>query len=150
MCEDRTHYFIHSGSSAKDHNQAGLLTIISKRVVDKGSRRFISAIDGRLMHVQFKHAQQIQAVPLRSRLMIGGDCNCNSPCTVTLAHSGPHILPKPDHGIQDADYFNALVQRLDLVVLNTFSSSPCTYIPMESAEVANRLLADKAASGRRT
>ena len=88
MWEDRTHYFIHSGSSAKDHNQAGLLTIISKRVVDKGSRRFISAIDGRLIRVQFKHAQQIQAVPLRSRLMIGG--HCNSPCTVTLPHSGSH------------------------------------------------------------
>ena len=42
--EDDTHYFIHSGTSAKDHKQAGILTIISKRIVDPGSLRFISAI----------------------------------------------------------------------------------------------------------
>ena len=105
MWEDATHYFIHSGTNAKDHQQAGLLTVISKRIVDKGSLRFVSAIDGRLMRVQFKHGprqidvinfyqhtwrptkhvqslrhkawdsltQQIQTVPLRSRLLIGGD-----------------------------------------------------------------------------
>ena len=40
MCErgPDTHYFIHSGTSAKDHSQAGLLTIISKRIVDQGPR----------------------------------------------------------------------------------------------------------------
>ena len=151
MWEDNTHYFIHSGTNAKDHQQAGLLTVISKRIVDKGSLRFISAIDGRLMRVQFKHGprqvdvinfyqhtwrptkhvqslrhkawdsltQQIQAVPLRSRLLIGGDFN--TPCTASAPHAGPNVLPKPDHGIQDADDLLAIVQGLDLIFLNTFT-----------------------------
>ena len=145
MWENATYYFIHSGTNAKDHNQAGLLTIISKRVVDKGSLRYISAIDGRLMRVQFKHGprqvdvinfyqhtwrptkhvqslrhkawdlltQHIQAVPLRSRLLIGGDFN--TPCTASSPHGGPNVLPKPDHGIQDADDLQAIIQGLDLV-----------------------------------
>ena len=153
MWEDATHYFIHSGTSAKDHSQAGLLTIISKRVVDKGSLRFISAIDGRLLRVQFKHGprqvdvinfyqhtwrptkhvqslrhkawdsltQQIQAVPLRSRLLVGGDFN--TPCTASSPYAGPNVLHKPEHGIQDADDLQAIVQGLDLVFLNTFSQA---------------------------
>ena len=153
MWEDATHYFIHSGTSAKDHSQAGLLTIISKRIVDKGSLRFISAIDGRLLRVQFKHGprqvdvinfyqhtwrptkhvqslrhkawdsltQQIQAVPLRSRLLVGGDFN--TPCTASSPYAGPNVLPKPEHGIQDADDLQAIVQGLDLVFLNTFSQA---------------------------
>ena len=40
--EDADHYFVHSGSSAKDHCQGGLLTVISKRIVEKGSLRLIS------------------------------------------------------------------------------------------------------------
>ncbi|CAE7256948.1 unnamed protein product [Symbiodinium sp. KB8] len=151
--QDATHYFIHSGTSAKDHSQAGLLTIISKRIVDKGSLRFISAIDGRLLRVQFKHGprqvdvinfyqhtwrptkhvqslrhkawdsltQQIQAVPLRSRLLVGGDFN--TPCTASSPYAGPNVLPKPEHGIQDADDLQAIVQGLDLVFLNTFSQA---------------------------
>ncbi|CAE7241161.1 Riok1 [Symbiodinium necroappetens] len=153
MWEDATHYFIHSGTNAKDHQQAGLLTVVSKRIVDKGSLRFVSAIDGRLMRVQFKHGprqvdvinfyqhtwrptkhvqslrhkawdsltQQIQAVPLRSRLLVGGDFN--TPCTASTPHAGPHVLPKPDHGIQDADDLQAIVQGLDLIFLNTFSQA---------------------------
>ena len=53
--EDDTHYYIHSGTSVRDHQQAGLLTILSKRIVDRGSLRFVAAIDGRLLRVQFKH-----------------------------------------------------------------------------------------------
>ena len=151
--EDDTHYFIHSGTSAKDHKQAGILTIISKRIVDPGSFRFISAIEGRLQRIQFKHGprqvdvinfyqhtwrptahvqalrhkawdaltHQIQAVPLRSRLIVGGDFN--TPCTTTAPHSGPGVLRKTDQGIQDADEFAAIIQGLDLVVLNTYQQS---------------------------
>ena len=38
MWEDATYYFIHSGTSAKDHSQAGLLTIISKRVPNRPAK----------------------------------------------------------------------------------------------------------------
>ncbi|CAE7238879.1 CFDP2 [Symbiodinium sp. CCMP2456] len=157
--EDDTHYFIHSGTSAKDHSHAGLLTVISKRIVDPGSLRFISAIDGRILRVQFKHGprqvdvinfyqhtwrptahvqslrhkawdvlnQQVQAVPLRSRLLLGGDFN--TPPTVGPPHTGRHILHKPDHGVQDADDFAAFLKGLDLVLLNTFAqhAPPHTY-----------------------
>ena len=69
--------------------------------------------------------QQIQAVPLRSRLLIGGDFN--TPCTASSPHAGPNVLPKPDHGIQDADDLQAIVQGLDLVFLNTFSQAVQTH-----------------------
>ena len=157
--EDDTHYYIHSGTSVRDHQQAGLLTILSKRIVDRGSVRFVAAIDGRLLRVQFKHGprqvdvinfyqhtwrntahvqamrykawetltQQTQAVPLRSRLLVGGDFN--TPCVAAAPHSGPGILQKSDHGAQDLDDFTAILQGLDLVVLNTFqqSVSPHTF-----------------------
>ena len=118
-----------------------------------GSLRFISAIEGRLQRIQFKHGprqvdvinfyqhtwrptthvqalrhkawdaltHQIQAVPLRSRLIVGGDFN--TPCTATAPHSGPGVLRKADQGVQDADEFAAIIQGLDLVVLNTYQQS---------------------------
>ena len=33
------------------------------------------------------------------------------------------MLPKPDHGVQDADDLLAIVQGLDLIFLNTFSQA---------------------------
>ena len=62
--------------------------------------------------------QQSQAVPLRSRLLVGGDFN--TPCATTAPHSSRGVLHKPDHGIQYVEDFTAIVQGLDLVVLNTY------------------------------
>ena len=155
--EDEQHYFIHTGSQAKDHCHAGVLTVIARRIVDPGSLRFIAPIAGRLLRVQFKHGprqidvinvyqhtwrntkhvtalrsklwdaltKQVHEVPLRSRLLIGGDFN--TPCLQAVAPAvGLSVLTKPDHGILDSDDFGCLIQGLDLVVLNTYQQEvPC-------------------------
>ena len=155
--EDEQHYFIHTGSQAKDHCHAGVLTVIARRIVDPGSLRFIAPIAGRLLRVQFKHGprqidvinvyqhtwrntkhvtalrsklwdeltKQVHEVPLRSRLLPGGDCN--TPCLQAGAPAvGLSILAKPDHGILDSEDFGCLIQGLDLVVLNTYQQAvPC-------------------------
>ena len=155
--EDEQHYFIHTGSQAKDHCHAGVLTVIARRIVDPGSLRFIAPIAGRLLRVQFKHGprqidvinvyqhtwrntkhvtalrsklwdeltKQVHEVPLRSRLLIGGDFN--TPCLQAGAPAvGLSVLAKPDHGILDSDDFGCLIQGLDLVVLNTYQQEvPC-------------------------
>ena len=155
--EDEQHYFIHTGSQAKDHCHAGVLTVIARRIVDPGSLRFIAPIAGRLLRVQFKHGprqidvinvyqhtwrntkhvtalrsklwdeltKQVHEVPLRSRLLIGGDFN--TPCLQAGAPAvGLSVLAKPDHGILDSDDFGCLIQGLDLVVLNTYQQAvPC-------------------------
>ena len=78
------------------------------------SRRCVTK-PGMPLHIKFR------LCPFVARLIVGGDFN--TPCTTSAPHSGPGVLRKMGQGIQDADEFAAIIQGLDLVVLNTYQQS---------------------------
>ncbi|CAE6924474.1 unnamed protein product, partial [Symbiodinium sp. CCMP2592] len=55
MCEDSRWFFLHSGSTARDFKQGGVLIMLSKRIVDPGSVRFVEPLPGRILWAHFTH-----------------------------------------------------------------------------------------------
>ena len=58
MWEDSHWVFIHSGSPARDFKQGGVLIMLSRRIVDSGSVRYVEPLPGRLLWVYFRHKGQ--------------------------------------------------------------------------------------------
>ncbi|CAE7319382.1 Capn15, partial [Symbiodinium sp. CCMP2592] len=55
MWEDPRWFFLHSGSTARDFKQGGVLIMLSKRIVDPGSVRFVEPLPGRILWAHFTH-----------------------------------------------------------------------------------------------
>ncbi|CAE7731851.1 atxn2, partial [Symbiodinium microadriaticum] len=153
MWEDSHWVFIHSGSPARDFKQGGVLIMLSRRIVDSGSVRYVEPLPGRLLWVYFRHKGQsfdllnlyqhawrdserirtlrhraldtltksLQAVSLRSILLVAGDFNCQ--CVQQPPHVGACVMSQA-HWSADAPDFQAFVVGNDLVALNTHTQLP--------------------------
>ena len=153
-CWDTNQYFfIHSGSATKDFKQGGLLTVISKKLVDQGSLRYVEPLPGRLHRVQFSRRSQPcdlinfyqhawhdtehirtlrhQALDgltrviqqVPKRSLLIVGGDFNTSCACSAPHIGAQLLPPPPRWATDQEDLQAMVLGLDLCVLNTFQSS---------------------------
>ena len=152
-CWDTNQYFfIHSGSATKDFKQGGLLTVISKKLVDQGSLRYVEPLPGRLHRVQFsrrsqpcdlinfyqhawhdtEHIRTLRHQALDSltrviqqvpkRSLLIIGGDFNTSCACSAPHIGAQLLPPPPRWATDQEDLQAMVLGLDLCVLNTFQS----------------------------
>eukprot|EP00439_Symbiodinium_sp_Y106_P065823 s1964_g10.t1 len=147
MWEDSRWIFIHSGSTARDFKQGGVLA------VDPGSIRIVEPLPGRILWVHFLHkgrpidllnfyqhtwkgservaqlrhraldvlTKSIQSVSLRSVLIAAGDCNAQ--CIQQQPHVGSTVMSHA-HWAEDSGDFQSFIEGNDLVALNTFTSLP--------------------------
>ena len=146
------YFFVHSGSSAADFKQGGLLTIVAKRLVDPGTLRYVDPLPGRLLRVQFyRHSQpcdvlnfyqhtwkatdhirrlRTQALDhltrtihmIPKRSLMIIGGDFNATCVHSAPHVGRCVMERSQLWATDQEDLQALILGLHLCALNTFQS----------------------------
>ena len=146
------YFFVHSGSSAADFKQGGLLTIVAKRLVDPGTLRYVDPLPGRLLRVQFyRHSQpcdvlnfyqhtwkatdhirrlRTQALDhltrtihmIPKRSLMIIGGDFNATCVHSAPHVGRYVMERSQLWATDQEDLQALILGLNLCALNTFQS----------------------------
>ena len=146
------YFFVHSGSSAADFKQGGLLTIVAKKLVDPGTLRYVDPLPGRLLRVQFyKHSQpcdvlnfyqhtwratdhvrrlRTQALDqltraihmIPKRSLMIIGGDFNATCVHSAPHVGRYVMERSHLWATDHEDLQALILGLNLCALNTFQS----------------------------